>query len=202
MRIRYLIVIIVLSALVHPVAAQALQESHIKVVGTEFQLVSIPPGSFTMGSYSGDGDERPVHKITIDYSFEIGKTVTLREGNDVTIAATGSMVIKALKAHDELAQQGIKARVINVHTIKPLDTETILQAAKETGGIVTAEEHSVIGGLGGAVAEVLAETGVGRLKRVGIQDTFCTTIGSHEELCEIYGLTTKSIAQAAKTLVS
>lgn len=146
------------------------------------------------------GSGEPVYEE--DYTFEIGKAVTLREGNDVTIAATGSMVIKALKAHDDLIQQGIKARVLNVHTIKPLDAEAILQAAEETGSIVTAEEHSVVGGLGGAVAEVLAESGVGRLKRVGIQDTFCTTIGSYEELCEIYGLTTKSIVEAVRTFVS
>jgi len=145
------------------------------------------------------GSSEPVYEE--DYAFGIGKAVTLRNGDDVTIAVTGRMVVKALMAHDELAQEGIKARVLNVHTIKPLDTGAILQAAQETAGIVTAEEHSVIGGLGGAVAEVLAESGVGRLKRVGIQDTFCTTIGSYDELCEIYGLTAQSIVETVKAFI-
>ena len=106
-----------------------------------------------------------------DYCFEIGRGIVLRNGQDVTLAATGLTVAPALGAAEELAQQGISARVINIHTIKPLDEELLLQAASETGRVVTIEEHSVIGGLGSAVCELLAERLPTRVLRIGMQDT-------------------------------
>jgi len=132
--------------------------------------------------------------------FRIGRAVTLRSGNDVTLIATGSMVREALAAAAALARDGVEARVLNVHTIKPLDVEAVRQAARETKGIVTAEEHSVIGGLGSAVAELLAETG-GRLRRVGLPDTFCEVIGSAQELRGRYGLTAAAITRKAMELI-
>ncbi|MDB2118687.1 transketolase family protein, partial [Clostridium paraputrificum] len=107
-----------------------------------------------------------------NYNFVIGKGITLAEGNDVAIIATGIMVEAALEAKEELAKEGINARVINIHTIKPIDEELIIKAAKETGVIVTAEEHSVIGGLGSAVAEVVSENCPVPVLRVGVKDTF------------------------------
>ena len=107
-----------------------------------------------------------------DYKFEIGKGVQLADGNDVTIIATGIMVDMALKAKDMLAAEGISARVINIHTIKPLDEEIVVKAAMETGAIVTAEEHNIIGGLGGAVAETVCEKCPVPVVRVGVEDKF------------------------------
>ncbi|MDO5517606.1 MAG: transketolase family protein, partial [Clostridium sp.] len=107
-----------------------------------------------------------------NYKFEIGKGITLAEGNDVTIAATGIMVELALQAKEILAKDGIDARVINIHTIKPIDNEILIKAAKETGAIVTAEEHSIIGGLGSAVSEVVSEECPVPVLKVGIKDTF------------------------------
>ncbi|MEG0291080.1 MAG: transketolase C-terminal domain-containing protein, partial [Erysipelotrichaceae bacterium] len=106
------------------------------------------------------------------YKFELGKGITLKEGTDVTIVATGIMVELALEAAEMLAKEGINARVINIHTIKPIDREILINAAKETGAIVTAEEHSVIGGLGSAVAEVVTEECPVPVLKVGVQDTF------------------------------
>ncbi|SCY48774.1 transketolase family protein [Alkaliphilus peptidifermentans] len=132
-----------------------------------------------------------------DYQFEIGKGVTLKDGNDITIIATGIMVSKALEASEALAQEGINARVINIHTIKPIDEELIIKAAKETGKIVTVEEHNIIGGLGSAVAEVISENCPVPLKRIGTADTFGES-GKPDELLEKYGLTAEAIAKAVK----
>ena len=123
-----------------------------------------------------------------NYNFVIGKGITLAEGNDVAIIATGIMVEAALEAKEELAKEGINARVINIHTIKPIDEELIIKAAKETGVIVTAEEHSIIGGLGSAVAEVVSEKCPVPVLRVGVKDTFGES-GKPNELLEKYGLT-------------
>ena len=136
-----------------------------------------------------------------DYKFEIGKGVTYREGKDVTIVANGYMVHLALEAADMLKAEGIDAGVINVHTIKPLDTELIVEAAKRTGAIVTAEEHSIIGGLGGAVAEAVAENCPVPVLRVGVEDKFGRS-GKVPELLEIYGLTAKNIADKARAAVA
>ncbi|MEG0772763.1 transketolase family protein [Clostridium sp.] len=132
-----------------------------------------------------------------DYKFEIGKGITLREGKDVAIIATGIMVEAALEAANLLAEEGIKARVINIHTIKPIDENLIAKAARETGLIVTAEEHSIIGGLGSAVAEVVTSLHPVPVMRVGIKDTFGES-GKPAELLKAYGLTAEDIVGAVK----
>lgn len=139
----------------------------------------------------------PVINDNAEYKFEIGKGITLREGKDVSIIATGIMVEAALEAANILAEDGIKAKVINIHTIKPIDEELIAKAARETGLIVTAEEHSVIGGLGSAVAEVVTANLPVPVIRVGIKDTFGES-GKPAELLKAYGLTSEDIVKAVK----
>ena len=134
------------------------------------------------------------------YVFQWGKGVLLREGRDAAIIATGLMVQEALKAHDILKEDGIDARVINIHTIKPVDKDIIISAAKETKAIVTAEEHSVIGGLGSAVLEVLSDTYPVPLKRVGILDTFGES-GKPKDLLKKYKLTAEEIVKQVKDLL-
>ena len=135
-----------------------------------------------------------------DEDFEIGRAKTLREGSDVTIIATGIMVADALEAADILEGQGIEARIIDMHTIKPLDTEAIVKAAKETGAIVTAEEHSVIGGLGSAVCEVTAEECPVKVRMVGQLDTFGSS-GKPDELKKEYHMTAADIVAAAESVL-
>ena len=135
-----------------------------------------------------------------DFVFVPGQAVMLKDGSDATIIATGIMVAAALEAADMLAEDGIRVRVLDVHTIKPLDVEAVIKAARETGVLVTAEEHSVIGGLGGAVAEALVENYPVPLKRVGIPDRFGES-GTPSELLEKYGLTPKFLAAAVKEVV-
>ena len=132
-----------------------------------------------------------------DYDFQIGIANTLKEGKDVTIAATGVMTAEALKAAEELEKEGISVRVINVGTIKPLDGETILKAAQETKFIVTAEEHSVIGGLGSAVSEFLSEVHPTKVKKVGVYDKFGQS-GTGEELLQKYELTAEKLISVIK----
>lgn len=134
----------------------------------------------------------PVINDKPDYQFTIGKGIVLREGSDVTIVATGLCVGEALGAAEMLEKDGIHARVVNIHTIKPLDEELIIESAKKTGRIVTVEEHSIIGGLGSAVAEVLAEKMPTVMLRIGIQDVFGES-GPAEELIRKYGLDAGSI---------
>ena len=129
-----------------------------------------------------------------NYKFEIGKAVTLTEGNDVAILATGLMVSEALEAAKVLEEKGVKARVVNVSTIKPLDTETVLKAAKECKFIVTSEEHSVIGGLGSAVSEYLSEVHPAKVVKHGIQDIFGQSADG-ETMLTNYGLRAKDIAE-------
>ncbi|MBQ9736950.1 MAG: transketolase family protein [Clostridia bacterium] len=136
-----------------------------------------------------------------NYKFEIGKGVQLAEGSDVTIVATGLMVPYALEAKDALEEIGISARVINMASIKPIDREIIAKAAKETGAIVTAEEHNIIGGLGSAVCEVVAEECPVPVLRVGTQDVFGRS-GVPAKLFEIYGLDTKTIVEKAKEAIT
>jgi len=135
-----------------------------------------------------------------NFKFELGKGITVSDGSDVTIIATGLMVKTALEAKDMLAQEGISARIIDIHTIKPIDKDIIIKAAKETGAIVTAEEHNIFGGLGSAVAEVLVENYPAPLKMVGIQDKFGKS-GKPDVLMEIYGLTSKNIVEKAKEAI-
>ncbi len=135
-----------------------------------------------------------------NYEFQIGKGVELVNGNDATIIATGIMVEKALKASEILKAEGINVRVINIHTIKPIDAELIIKAAKETKRIVTAEEHSIIGGLGSAVLEAISEESPVPVIRIGVKDTFGES-GKPNDLLEKYGLTEKEIVEAVKKLV-
>ncbi len=135
-----------------------------------------------------------------DYKFEIGKGVELKKGKDVTIIATGIMVSKALEASEILEKEGISVRVINISTIKPIDKEIIIKAAKETKKIITAEEHSIIGGLGSAVAEVLVENQPVPMKRIGIEDTFGES-GTAEDVLEKYGLTVDNIVKVTKSII-
>ncbi len=134
------------------------------------------------------------------YKFEIGKGVELIEGSDVTIIATGLLVPEAMEAAEKLKAEGISARVINMATIKPIDRDIIKKAAEETGAIVTAEEHNVIGGLGSAVAEVLCEVAPVPMLRVGTQDVFGQS-GKPAELLEIYGLTADNLVKQAKEAI-
>jgi len=136
-----------------------------------------------------------------DYKFEIGKGVELKEGTDVTIIATGLMVNEALQAYDILKEEGISARIINIHTIKPLDKDIVIKAAKETGAIVTAEEHSVIGGLGGAVSEVLTEEYPVPVVKLGVYDVFGHS-GAAPKLLDEFGLRAVNIVEKAKKAIS
>jgi transketolase len=148
---------------------------------------------------------RPATEIFTDelegYKFELGKGVTLAEGSDVTIIATGIMVGMALKARELLAAEGISARVIDMHTIKPLDEELVLKAARETGAVVTSEEASVLGGLGGAVAELLAENCPVPVVRHGVNDSFGRS-GTANAVLEYYGLTPEVLAEKCRKAVA
>ncbi|MBQ9354191.1 MAG: transketolase family protein [Clostridia bacterium] len=136
-----------------------------------------------------------------DYNFEVGKGVELKSGNDVTVIATGLMVKEALEAYDLLKAEGINARIINMATIKPIDKDIIIKAAKETGAIVTAEEHSVIGGLGSAVGEVVGEEYPVPVVKLGVYDTFGHS-GPAAKLLDEFGLRAVNIVEKAKKAIS
>jgi len=139
----------------------------------------------------------PVIFDEADYKFELGKGVQIADGKDLTIIATGYMVSIVMEAAKILESEGIKARIINIHTIKPIDKDIIIKAAKETGSIITVEEHSVIGGLGSAVADVVVENCPVPMKMIGINDKFGKS-GKPEHLLEMFGLTPESIAKKIK----
>lgn len=141
-----------------------------------------------------------VTKDTQGYQFTLGKGAVLMDGKDVTIIACGLMVQKALEAAERLGKEGISVRVIDMHTIKPLDKELILRSAEETGAIVTAEEHNVIGGLGAAVAEVIVKNNPIPVEMVGVEDQFGRS-GPGEELLRLYGLTTENIMKKTKKAI-
>ena len=143
----------------------------------------------------------PVINDGSDYKFELGKGVCVADGKDITIVATGLMVSLALEAKELLAEEGIDARIVNIHTIKPIDKEILKKAAEETGAIVTAEEHNIIGGLGAAVTEVICESCPVPVVRVGMNDTYGHS-GTVPALLEAYGLTPAKIAEAAKKAIS
>lgn len=136
-----------------------------------------------------------------DCHFEIGKGSEVAPGSDMTFITTGLMTAQAIKAAELLDKEGISARVVHIATVKPLDREVVLKAAEETGAIVTAEEHSIIGGLGGAVAEFLAENHPTPIKRVGVRDRFGTS-GKAEELIKYFGLTPEDLADAAREVIA
>ena len=142
----------------------------------------------------------PVINDNPDYKFELGKGIVLREGKDLTIIANGLCVAPSLEAAAKLAEEGIEAKVINIHTIKPLDEELVVAAAKETGKVVTVEEHSIIGGLGGAVCECLAEKAPVPVKRIGINDVYGES-GPAVALLEKYGLDAAGIYKQIKAFI-
>ncbi len=139
----------------------------------------------------------PVINDNANYHFELGKGITLREGNDASIIATGLMVSEALTAADTLAKEGIQVRVINIHTIKPIDEDILLKAAKETKFLLTAEEHNVLGGLGDEVSRVVCENHPTKVVRVGVEDKFGMS-GPAAELLKIYGLSAEHIIEKIK----
>lgn len=139
----------------------------------------------------------PVINDNADYKFEIGKGITLKDGSDITIVATGLCVSQALEAAETLAAEGVSARVINIHTVKPLDEELIIKAAKETKMLFTVEEHSIIGGLGSAVCECLAEKQPAKVVRIGMRDKFGES-GPAAELIHKYGLDAEGIVKTVK----
>lgn len=173
------------------------------VVINPADAVSAEQAIFAIGEYNGPVYVRlgraavPVIYDANSFRFEIGKGIELRPGKDAAIIATGIMVAEALQAREMLENEGIQARVIDIHTLKPIDKEIITKAARETGAIVTAEEHNIIGGLGSAVAEVLVENSPVPMKRVGTRDTFGES-GKPNELMIKYGLTAAHIVQAVK----
>jgi len=134
--------------------------------------------------------------------FRTGEMVMLREGGDAAILATGSCVRSALAAHEALRASGIDACVLNVHTLKPLDRAAVERAAREIGRLVTVEEHFIDGGLGGAVAEILAELGIGRLRRVGVRDRFCTEVAPYPELLRIHGIDAAGVEAAVRDVAT
>lgn len=176
------------------------------VVMNPADAVSAEKAVFAAADYKGPVYIRfgrlnvPVVYDAATFSFEIGKGIEVKAGKDVALIGTGIMLAEALKAREILLQEGIEARVIDMHTIKPIDKEIIIKAAEETGAIVTAEEHNIIGGLGSAVAEVLVENKPVPMKRVGTMDTFGES-GKPDALMEKYGLTAAKIVEMAKAAI-
>ncbi|MFI5092230.1 MAG: transketolase family protein [Candidatus Acidiferrales bacterium] len=144
----------------------------------------------------GKAGEPVVHQSTID--FELGKAICMRDGKDATLICTGGILLNTVRAAERLAKEGIETRLLSMHTVKPLDTEAVLAAARETGAIFTIEEHSVLGGLGSAVAEVLAEAEGTKVpfKRIGVPAGFSPHVGSQEYMLERHGLTDEAIAKS------
>ncbi|HVZ38328.1 MAG TPA: transketolase C-terminal domain-containing protein [Candidatus Kapabacteria bacterium] len=167
----------------------------------EAKKATIAIGQMEGPAYIRFGRE-PVPSFTReDTPFRLGKAETFREGNDVAIIATGCMVWEALVAAEELAKEGIQARVVNVHTIKPIDTEAIAAAARECGAIVTAEEHQIMGGMGSAVAQVVVKNAPVPMEFVGVTDTFGGS-GNPNELMKAFGLTSRDIYNSVKKVLA
>lgn len=172
------------------VPADAMETRHAVAWAAKYQgPVYLRLGRMSVPDMFGDG-----------YEFQLGKAVELANGLDVTIIANGVMVGAARRAADELIAAGFSARVLNMHTVKPIDRDAIVKAAKETGAIVTCEEHTIIGGLGSAVAEVLVETVPVPMERVGVMDTFGES-GTPDTLLAKYNLTVADVVQAAKRVI-
>ncbi|OGC24230.1 transketolase [candidate division WOR-1 bacterium RIFOXYB2_FULL_37_13] len=143
----------------------------------------------------------PIVYENTDYKFKIGKGIVMREGKDVSLFACGIMVAMALEAAENLGKENISAEVINLHTIKPIDQKLVIKSASKTGAVVTCEEHSIIGGLGSAVSEILAENYPAPIKRIGVKDTFGES-GNPKDLLVKYGLTSQEIVKAAKSVIA
>ncbi len=176
------------------------------VVLSPSDAIETEKATYAMAKHSGPmylriGREKIPVIFDANYKFELGKGVLLRDGKDVTIFATGPLVLIALDAGKLLEAEGISARVINIHTIKPIDKDLIIKAATETKAIVTAEDHNIIGGLGSAVSEVLTEYALAPLERVGVKDRFGES-GKPAELYKKYGLTAEDIVKHAKKAIA
>jgi transketolase len=142
-----------------------------------------------------------VHQTVPD--FQVGKAITVRDGRDITLIATGGILWNAVQAAEQLASLGIQARLLSMPTLKPLDVEAVRSAAKETSAVITIEEHNIIGGLGSAVAEVLSESNNSRFtfQRLGIKDCFCSEVGSQAYLQKVYSLSVEGIVNTVKSLL-
>jgi transketolase len=169
--------------------------------GVEAEQATLAAAEYVGPVYLRLGRSKEPIVVPSDYRFTIGKIATLREGKDVTLAACGIMVSRALRAAEMLAGENVQATVLNVSTVKPLDVETLAQAARVTGAFVTAEEHQVHGGMGSAVAEVLAQTHPVPVEFVGVDDVFGES-GKPDELLEKYGLTAEAVAAAAHRAIA
>ena len=149
----------------------------------------------------GKAFEEEIYSSTPE--FEIGKSTLLRSGKDITIISTGSIISNAIAAADMLAKDGYNAEIINMTSLKPIDSDRIIKSAKKTGKIVTVEEHQIVGGLGGAVSEILCSNSISAcFERVGLKDEFCTKYGWHRDLLEIVGLSTEDILSACRRVIS
>jgi len=148
----------------------------------------------------GTAKEQPIYSR--DYDFQLGRAVVLREGKDITLIAAGSILKEVLAAAEELDKKGISTRVVNLHTVKPLDREAIMRCIRETRGVLTVEEHNLTAGLGESIAACIAENGSSqvRFKRMGINDMFCVGFGSHEYLKDRHGLGVNQIVKEAQKL--
>jgi len=155
----------------------------------------VGPVYMRLGRHAG----RMVHQASV--GFQLGKMIRLREGNDVAVIATGNQVEQALDAAEELAAGGIQARVLDCHTVKPIDVDEIIRAGRETRGIVTAEDHSIIGGLGSAVCEVLAEHAPSPVRRVGLCDVFASSGRDHKKLLSHFHIDAREIVHRAQELM-
>jgi len=149
----------------------------------------------------GRAGESTVYPTEI--TFELGKAVTVREGDDVTIISTGAMLSSALEVADRLASESVRARLLSMHTLSPIDSDSVIKAARETRVLVTVEEHSVVGGLGGAVAEILAEAGLPGVvfKRIGLPHQFCSVCGSQDYLLAESGMSPERIKGLITTIL-
>ncbi|MGH7546733.1 MAG: transketolase family protein [Gemmatimonadales bacterium] len=149
----------------------------------------------------GRAGERNVHGDGV--AFELGRAIMLRDGGDVTLISTGGMLERAMRAAERLDAEGVRARVLSMHTVKPLDADAVVRAARETGGIVTIEEHSVIGGLGSAVADALVDSGVPgvRFRRVALPAGFAAVVGSQDYLRDAYGLSEDAVVAVVRQVV-
>ncbi|MDR3644231.1 MAG: transketolase C-terminal domain-containing protein [Clostridia bacterium] len=147
------------------------------------------------------GSQQPAAVYQENCNFTIGRAVTLTQGNDAAIIATGTMVERAVQAAEILLRGNIRVRVVNMHTIKPLDDEAVLKAATETGAVVTIEEHNIVGGLGTAVADVMAQNGVGRLLKLGLPDQFSHRIAPYSDMLARYGLSPEEIVVNAENFI-
>jgi len=168
--------------------------------GVEAEQATLAAADYVGPVYLRLGRSKEPIVVAPDYRFEIGRIARLRDGGDVTIAACGIMVSRALAAAEELAAENVQATVLNVSTVKPLDADTLVEAARTTGAVVTAEEHEIQGGMGSAVAEVLAQTHPVPVEFVGVHDSFGES-GKPDELLEKYGLTAGAIVAAARKVL-